>query len=173
MSCRGSALCRGTAWECDSIFPLFSYAGKVGELIACYKLKKRRSLAPFIAGLFARAYEGAWTDRIIVPVPPRPEKARHQGWDQVEEIARLLERRGFAVARPLERRRSDEQKSLGRGARSLNAKRAYALKPGASSPELPLLIDDVVTTGATLDACARALKEGGARSVAALVLAAD
>jgi ComF family protein len=165
--------CRGARGACDSTFPLFSYAGKVGELIACYKLKKRRSLAPFIAGLFASACEEAWPDRIIVPVPPRPEKTRLQGWDQVEEIARLLERRGFAVARPLERQRSDEQKSLGRGARSLNAKKAYALKPGASSPELPLLIDDVVTTGATLDACARALKEGGARSVAALVLAAD
>lgn len=173
MRCRESALCCGTACICDSILPLYSYSGMIAELVASYKLKRRRSLAPFIAQLFAQAYESAGAGRIIVPVPPRPGKLKTQGWDQVEEIARCLEASGHAVARPLERKRSEEQKSLGRGDRGLNAKRAYSLKPGVMPPELPLLIDDVITTGATLDSCARALKEGGARSVAALVLAAD
>ena len=173
MSCRGTAPCEGTAWTCDSIFPLFSYEGRMRVLVSAYKKGRRRSLAPLFAEMMAKAIEERWPDRTVVPVPPRKGRARIRGWDQVEEIARFLERRGCAVTRPLERRRSDEQKSLGRGARSLNARKAYALKEGASSPELPLLIDDVVTTGATLDACARALKEGGARTVAALVLAAD
>jgi len=77
------------------------------------------------------------------------------------------------VSRPLERRRSEEQKGLGRGDRGANARKAYALKAGERSPESPLIIDDVVTTCATLEACALALKEGGAGSVIALVLAAD
>jgi ComF family protein len=141
--------------------------------MAAYKTRKRRSLAPFFAELFARSIERDWPGRTIVPVPPRPGKTRRRGWDQVEEIARHLERRSCAVARLLERRPSDEQKRLGRGERGANAKRAYFLRPEASSPRLVLLIDDVVTTGATLDACARALKEGGASTVDALVFAAD
>jgi len=165
--------CRDTRWAFDSIHPLFSYAGPAKDLMAAYKTKRRRSLAPFFAVLFAEALEREWPGRTVVPVPPRPGKTRSRGWDQVEEIARLLERRGCAVARPLDRRPSDEQKRLGRGERGANAGRAYFLRPGASSPRLVLLIDDVVTTGATLDACARALKEGGASSVDALVFAAD
>ena len=129
--------------------------------------------APFFAELFEEAYDRHWAGRTIVPVPPRPGKERIQGWDQVEEIVRILERRGYAAARPLERRRSGEQKSLGRGERGANAKRAYTMRSGASAPLQALLVDDVVTTCATLDACAMALKLGGAVSVAALVFAAD
>ncbi len=130
-------------------------------------------MAPFFADVFAKNIGEKWPDRIIVPIPPRPGKLRTKGWDQVEEIARILERRGFPVARPLERRHSKEQKKLGRGERGANATLAYVLKPGAVPPERPLIIDDVITTCATIDACARALKDGGAVSVVALVFAAD
>jgi ComF family protein len=165
--------CRATERAFDSAFPLFPYAGKARELISAYKKGRRRSLGPFIAGLFAEAVRERWPDRVIVPVPPRPGKARAAGWDQVEEIARWLESRGFRVARPLERSRSSEQKRLGRGERGLNARMAYSLKAGEASPLRPLLIDDVVTTCATLDACARALRAGGAATVEALAFAAD
>lgn len=165
--------CRGEERSFDSAYPLFSYGGRVRDLIAEYKKRRRRSLAPFFASYFSAAIAERWPDRIIVPVPPRPGKLRTSGWDQVEEIARALEGAGIPVERPLVRGRSDEQKRLGRGERGSNARKAYALKPGATPPALPLLIDDVVTTCATLDACARALKEGGALSVRALVFAAD
>jgi ComF family protein len=165
--------CRGIERAFDSAYPLFSYAGAARELISAYKKSRRRSLAPFFADIFAKTIEEKWPDRIIVPVPPRPGKARASGWDQVEEIAKVLERRGFRVARLLERRRSEEQKSLGRGERGVNAQRAYVLKKGAASPERILLVDDVITTCATLDACARSLKSGGALSVTALIFAAD
>ena len=165
--------CRGVERAFDSAFPLFSYAGAARELVSAYKKTHRRSLAPLFADFFAYAIQGKWPDRIIVPIPPRPGKLRANGWDQVEEIVGILERRGFPVARPLERKRSKEQKRLGRGERGANATLAYVLKPGAIPPERPLLIDDVITTCATIDACARALKGGGAVSVAALVFAAD
>jgi len=142
-------------------------------LVSAYKKGGRRSLSRLFAGFFAEAIEERWPDRTIVPVPPRPGKLRARGWDQVEAIAGLLESRGLPVKRPLERMASDEQKSLGRGDRGANARKAYTLRAGERSPELPLLLDDVVTTCATLDACARALKEGGARSVEAIALVAD
>ncbi|MGA2545685.1 MAG: hypothetical protein ABSF43_04010 [Rectinemataceae bacterium] len=165
--------CRGIERAFDSAYPLFAYAGAARELISAYKKNRRRSLAPFFAEVFAETIEEKWPDRTIVPVPPRPGKASSSGWDQVEEIAKVLGRRGFPVARPLERRPSEEQKSLGRGERGVNAKKAYVLKRGAVAPERALLIDDVITTCATLDACARSLKSGGALSVTALAFAAD
>jgi ComF family protein len=165
--------CRGVERAFDSAYPLFSYEGPVRELVSVYKKGRRRSLSRFFAVLLAEAIKERWPGRTIVPVPPRPGKKRTQGWDQVEEIAAILEANGFPVERLLERRASVEQKRLGRGERGANARKAYSLKPGALSPELPLLLDDVVTTCATLEACARALKEGGARSVAAILIAAD
>jgi predicted amidophosphoribosyltransferase len=164
--------CRGRVWAFDSAFPLFSYAGAARELITAYKKRRRRSLAPLFAELFAPAIRERWPDRVLVPVPPRPDRAG--AWDQVGEIAKLLEKRGFPVERPLERRRgTTQQKRLGRAARGDNAAKSYALKAGASAPTRPLLLDDVVTTCSTLDACALALRGGGALSVLALVFAAD
>ena len=164
--------CRGAQRAFDCAFPLFSYAGPVRDLIAEYKKNRRRSLAPYFALLFARAIEDRWPGWTVVPVPPRPARARD--WDQVEEIARLLEARGIDVCRILERgHNSSQQKKLGRSERGDNAKKSYTLKPGATSPQRALLIDDVITTSATLDACALALRSGAAVRVEALVLAAD
>ena len=165
--------CRGVERSFDSAYPLFSYSGAVRDLVSAYKKRGRRSLASFFAGVMAEAIVERWAGRVIVPVPPRPGKVRRAGWDQVEEIARALEARGFEVSRPLERRPSSEQKTLGRGERGANAGKAYSLKAGAPAPEYPLLVDDVITTCATIDACAKALKRGGARGVDALAIAAD
>lgn len=165
--------CRISSRAFDSAYPLYSYAGAMRELVTAYKKGRRRSLAPFFASLLEKEIRARWPDRVLVPVPPRPGKLRAQGWDQVELIAAILESGGMVVSRPLERLSSSEQKKLGRGERGANAATAYRLKPGASVPGLPLLIDDVVTTCATLDSCAAELKKGGAESVAALVIAAD
>jgi predicted amidophosphoribosyltransferase len=91
----------------------------------------------------------------------------------VEEIAAILEAKGLAIGRVLERRSSSEQKKLGRGERGTNARKAYSLKRGERSPELSLILDDVVTTCATLESCALALRTGGASKIDAIVIAAD
>lgn len=77
------------------------------------------------------------------------------------------------MARPLFRAPSRQQKELGLEDRRRNAAMAYRLSPGAKVPENALLLDDVFTSGSTADACSRALKEGGARSVAFVAIAAD
>jgi len=169
--------CRGAAWAFDSALPLFNYSGLPEALVGAYKFSGRLSLAPFIVGLMEEALAERWPGWTLVPVPPRRDKIRKRGWDQVETIVRRLEARGFRAVRLLERRPSEEQKRLGLEDRFANARSAYGLAKRASRiREVPahiVLVDDVFTTGATADACARALKNGGAERVAVLAIAAD
>ena len=165
--------CRGRDWAFDAAYPLFLYDGAFKRLLSAYKFGGRRSLAAFFAERFAESLQDLWPGRPLVPVPPRPGKLAERGWDQVEEIARSLERRGFDIVRILERRSPAQQKRLGRAARLENARSAYNVRERAAVPPELVLIDDVVTTCATAQACAAALRAAGARSVSVLALAAD
>ncbi len=107
-----------------------------------------------------------------MPVPPRPGR---RGLDPVERIARILERRwGITVCRCLSRTGGTEQKSLDFAGRSRNLKGRITVRPARGGvPPLAVLLDDVFTTGATADACARALLEAGSVEVRVVTLAVD
>lgn len=157
------------------IFPIYLYRSLAGDLVRSYKNERRDSLASFFSDILAPIIEIRWPDSIIVPVPPRREKMLQEGWDQVEAMAHRLEKRGFEVRRVLERSSEAQQKRLSRELRRENARKGYALSSlkGVVVPEKALLLDDVVTTGATLRACAEILSANGSRDIAALALAAD
>lgn len=165
--------CRGREWSFDEAFPVFSYDGAAAGLVSAYKFAGRRSLARFLAGILSQVLAANWPGRPVVPVPYRRSKIVEKGWDQVEEIVRGLEGRGIEVRRILERLPSGEQKRLSLEGRLENARKAYRLAQGAVVPPEVVLVDDVLTTGATAEACARALRDGGALRVAVLALAAD
>ncbi|MDR2259165.1 MAG: hypothetical protein LBE14_08480 [Treponema sp.] len=109
----------------------------------------------------------------VVPVPPRPGKIRRTGWDQIEYLAKLLEkgRGGPPVNRCLKRLPSQNQKELNRENRKTNLRGRIILKGRA--PRQAVILDDVCTTGSTMDACAAALKAGGAETVYGLCLFYD
>lgn len=166
--------CRQAGFDFDGGLALFPYASLPKDLLAAYKFAERKDLAPYLAGLVAAAWAARFPGRPIVPVPPRPGKIRRGGWDQVELLARILERKhGLPVERPLVRLAAGQQKMLGLLERRANASRAYRLRRGAAAPAFPVLLDDILTTGATLSSCAAALKRGGASRVDAIALAAD
>jgi predicted amidophosphoribosyltransferase len=168
MRCRSA----GYAFECNH--SLFAYAGEVRDLIVSYKLGGRVRVARLFAPLLARVIHERHPGRPVVPVPPRPGR---RGPDAVERIARLLEREhGLPMCRCLARAGGAPQKSLDFASRRENLQGKISVLPGLAGGGVPaaaVLLDDVFTTGATADACARALAAAGCAAVAVLTIAVD
>ncbi len=136
-------------------------------------------LGEAVARRWGRA--GAGGD-LLVPVPVHAERRRHRGYDQAELIAASAARTlGLPMAPVLRRERATAaQFDLDRRTRATNVARAFALVPGGgprgSQPlrgRWIVLVDDVVTTGATLSACAGPLLEAGALGVSAITVARE
>ena len=144
------------------------------KLITVYKFGGRVRLARCFATFLAETIERSFPGVAVVPVPPRP---RRQGPDAVERIARLLERQwGFPVHRCLSRTGGVQQKSLDFASRAENLRGRISVRSAPGSHPVPsraVLLDDVFTTGATADACARALAAAGCEPVWSVTLAVD
>jgi ComF family protein len=111
----------------------------------------------------------------LVPVPAHPGRARRHGFNQALELARSLARiTGCPSFDVLAREGVRTQVGLERGARLRNARRSIRMRGGTArmpTGRSVTLVDDVYTTGATLDACAAALREAGAEQVFAVTFA--
>jgi predicted amidophosphoribosyltransferase len=145
------------------------YEGAVRELIAALKFRRRVTLARRAAEAIAAAAPPGLLDGAIVPVPPAPWRLRLRGHDPAEEIAFALAASSRLPFRPcLARANGPRQVGRPRAARLADPP---AVHPVKRSPRSAVLVDDVMTTGATLGACARALRRGGAERVVAVTLA--
>jgi predicted amidophosphoribosyltransferase len=145
------------------------FDGPARELVHRLKYARRLSLAGVAAEAMLRALPPREADGALVPVPPGPWRWRWRGFDPAEEIAwALAERTQLSVVDCLRRGRGRRQVGRRRWDRLANPPRVWAAGP---CPRQALLVDDVWTTGATLSACARALREGGSKRVVALTLA--
>jgi len=112
---------------------------------------------------------------VVVPVPLHRERERERGYNQAallsKPLARKLRLPHKAVLLMRTRARPDKQ-VLTLEERWESVRGAFATRPGSQVDNLRvLLVDDVLTTGATLDACARALRDAGAKSVIGLTVA--
>lgn len=147
------------------------YEGSLRAIVHALKYQGRRSLAAPLAGLLrlhgSPVLAGA---DLIVPVPLHWRRQWLRGFNQAHELARGL---GLPVDSVLGRRRSTRsQTGLSADARSANVAGAFALRRRRNVGSLIIvLVDDVSTTGATLEACARTLIENGAREVRTLTAA--
>ncbi len=147
-------------------------------IVHAFKYRAHQSLAARLAGALAQHPHLALTGvDLVVPVPLHPWRRVSRGFNQAERLARHL---GPPVVHALARRQwTPPQAVLGAGARQGNMHGAFAIRRGLSWTPVAhdvrgarvLLVDDVVTTGATLSACAMVLREAGARSVRAATIA--
>ncbi len=151
------------------------YDGALREIVHALKYRGHQSLGMPLGALMKEAHHGLLAQAdVVVPVPLHPWRHLRRGFNQAEELARALGRPVWAPLRrrslgvPQARLSGEQRRSNVRGAYCLSRLRAGA---PTGRPKYVVLIDDVMTTGATLDACSRALREGGVEWIGALTLA--
>ena len=161
---RGAAFC--AAWAPTA------YEGPARALVLALKERGALPAAGVMAApIAARADPALLAGAVLVPVPAAAARRRRRGVDPAALLAAEVARRtGLPVSACLRRR--------GPTPRQAGASRAQRLRAGrvrvglrAPPPLVAVLVDDVHTTGATLDACARALRDGGSRTVRAITYA--
>jgi ComF family protein len=167
------ALCRSGLRGFDWAYCYGAYEGTLRQLIHLYKYSRMKPLAKPLGDLLAAALPRDQQFDGVVAVPLHWRRKWDRGFNQSELLARSIARRcGVPVLHPVRRRRSTRaQAGLSNSRRRQNVAGAFVGKPGAAKGLRILLIDDVMTTGATASACAHALKRAGAQSVALLTLA--
>jgi ComF family protein len=151
---------------------LGAYDGALRAIVHAFKYEGRRSLAARLGALMqARGAEVLRGADASVPVPLHRARRRERGFDQAADLARHV---GLPVVQALRRTRPTAvQASLPAARRHGNVRGAFATRPAAAALVglTVVLVDDVSTTGATLEACARALTEAGVREVRAITAA--
>jgi ComF family protein len=148
------------------------YEGRLRDIIHAFKYGRRRSLAASLAALMrttgAVLLNGA---DAVVAVPLHPSRRRERGFNQAHDLARRLD---LPVVRALRRvRATHPQAMLPAAERHGNVRHAFVARRQARRllNTVVVVVDDVMTTGATLGACALALKQAGVREVRALTAA--
>ena len=153
------------------------FTGVTRRALHALKYDGERRLAPLLGAAVARRWRHAGVaGDALVPVPASPDRVRDRGYDQAALIAAEAARRlRLPLLAALERTRATTaQFDLDRAARAANLGGAFRVAPRAPvGDRWIVLVDDVVTTGATLAACATALLDGGAIAVSAVAVARE
>jgi ComF family protein len=168
------ALCRLGLTGFDTVYTFGSYEETLRQLIHLFKYSQVRPLARPLGALLARAIPREHRFDLIIPMPLHWRKRWSRGYNQSELLAREISRRwGVPLSKPVRRvKATAPQAGLTHSKRRLNVRAAFAVRKGTSLAGLRvLLIDDVVTTGATASACAQTLKRAGASHVAVAAIA--
>ena len=164
----------------DDCAAAVSFAAPWSALIANYKFAPEPGLARLFAGLMQRDERICAllaTADIVMPLPLAPERLKERGFNQALALAKQLGVKNKIDSFSLIRTRNTApQRTLDREARQRNVANAFALQAlGTTLPSFEgkriVLIDDVMTTGATLVAAAKPLRRAGAASISAMVIA--
>ena len=155
---------------------VFLYEKKLRLSVNRMKFLNRREYLPFFGeclfGLYAEM-QPFWAAQCLVPVPMYPKKRAIRGYDQAVLLTRALSARcGLPVEEKLlvRTRHTQSSKKLGRSERRKNLRGVFRIHPEAFIPPSVILIDDIYTTGATMDEAARTLRSAGVGRIYFLTL---
>ncbi len=171
-------LCRASFYAFDHARSFAVYNDALFEAIILMKYEEVARLGHWFAQCLAEIVLQApeeWRPDVIVPVPLHPDRRRERGYNQAELIARPLAKRlGIHIQPSLLVRTGPRppRQLLSRAERWKSVRGVYAIGKGLRVDNRRiLLVDDVMTTGATLDSCARTLRQAGASAVLGLTVA--
>ena len=168
------ALCRLGLQGFDAVYSYGSYEGTLRELVHLFKYGGVRPLTRTFGNFLVQALPRETTFDVIVPMPLHWFKQWQRGFNQADVLAREVGKKWNVPVRGVVRRKkaTRPQAGLTNAKRRANVQGAFKISRGRSLAGMRvLLVDDVVTTGATASACARVLKRAGAAHVALLALA--
>lgn len=169
--------CLTTASLLERVTASFAYAAPLDRLLPMFKFHQSMAAGRLLSGLMAETLSGAASrspNAVLVPIPLHRRRLRQRGYDQALELARpLAGRLGLPLAAGLliRPKATGAQSRLDKSARQRNLSGAFVVNPRCVIPPHVILIDDVMTTGATLEAAAQALRVAGVGRVEAWVCA--
>ncbi|NTW61894.1 ComF family protein [Candidatus Saccharibacteria bacterium] len=169
----------GRIWLCNTCKAPYERVWVVGErtgtlqrLVGLYKFERVKSAYKDLGELLLSVLPELPPDTVVVPVPTTSSRMRERGYDHMLLIAKYIaQSRGLKYEQLVERVSNTKQRQATASKRLAQAKRAFAVR-GAIDAETPyLLVDDVVTTGATIKYAAKSLVDAGAKHVWVAVIA--
>ncbi len=167
-------LCQQRAPRWDAAWAPFVYGWPLSRLETRFKFHEDLAAGRALADLWARQARPVIMPDLIVPVPLHRSRLRQRGYNQALELAQPLARQlGVGISTRMLRRvrATPPQSERDARARRLNVRGAFDLQPRARPPLHVALLDDILTTGATMNECARVLRRAGVRHIEAWAMA--
>lgn len=166
----------GVCKQCSAVFKRVWVVGRrdgiLQRLIGLYKFERVRSVYKVLGDLITNQLPDLPADTIIVPVPTVSSHIRERGYDHMRLIAKYIaKRKGLSVAYGLQRMTHTKQRQATARQRESQASRAFGVKGKLDGDKNYLLVDDVVTTGATIRYASKALRAAGAKHIWVAVIA--
>lgn len=158
--------------DLQRVIALGPWMGALREWLSQLKYGGDARMARWPASRLFEIWQKNWPCVPIIPVPPRRGKIRKEGPDAVQLLGEELKRRSVPICKALRRLDRLPQKALKRHER-LERRDLRIVVKGGNLPAECVLLDDVMTTGATLSFCARVLCQHGVKNISAIVVCRD
>jgi len=168
----GTWLCNSCRMPYERVWVVSEREGVLQRLIGLYKFERAKSAYKALGDLLLATLPELPIDTVIVPVPTTPSRIRERGYDHMLLIAKYAARvRRLKCEQLISRKTNTKQRQATAGQRAVQAKQAFSVNDKLDKTIPYLLIDDVITTGATVRYASQALRDAGAKHVWLAIIA--